>query len=106
MSPTSTRSPGCAGGTHPVQVHQTGASGFEELLEFLVRRLLAGIDPLEVCDQLRGDPTTGLAGSVTGSDLRQKCLRLGGGEETLGTTGDQLKQQLVQLGGHPGVVLT
>ena len=73
--------------------------------ELLVRGLLARVDPLEVADQLGGDPAAGLAGDVAGPDLGQQRLGLGGGQVLLRPAGDQLQQQLVQLGDHPGVVL-
>ena len=75
-------------------------------LELLVGGLLAGVDPLQVGDQLGGDPAAGLAGGVAGSDLGQQRLGLGGGQVLLRPAWDQLEQQLVQLGDHPGVVLT
>ena len=98
--------PGGAGGAHAVQVHQGGAGGFDQRLELFVGGLLAGIDPLQVGDQLRGDPASGLAGNITGPDFGQERLSLGCGEVSLGSARDEFQQQLVQLGGHPGVVLT
>jgi hypothetical protein len=74
--------------------------------EFLVRCLLALVDPFEVTDQFRGHPAAGLAGGVPASDLGQQRLSLGGGEVRLCAAGDQLGQQLVQLVDRPGVVLT
>ena len=56
--------------------------------------------------EFRGDPTAGLAHGVAGPDLGEDRLGLGGGEVLLGPAGDELEQQLVQLGDHPGVVLT
>jgi hypothetical protein len=50
-------------------------------------------------------PASGLAGGVTRADLGEQCLGLGGGKEPLGA-GDELQEQLVQLGGLPGVLLT
>jgi hypothetical protein len=43
-----------AGGANTVEVGQGGAGGGEQLVEFLVRCLLAGIDPLKITDQFRG----------------------------------------------------
>ena len=63
------------------------------------------VDPLQVGDQLGGDPATRLAHDVAWSDLGQQRLGLGGGEVLLRTTGDELEQQLVELGDHPGVVV-
>ena len=49
--------PGGAGRADAVQVHQCGAGGGDEFLEFFVGLLGALVDPLEVTDQLRGDST-------------------------------------------------
>ena len=68
--------PGGAGGADAVQVEQTGAGGFDQLGELLVGGLLPGIDPLQVSDQLGGDPAAGLADDVAGPDLGQQCLGL------------------------------
>jgi hypothetical protein len=51
-----------------VQVHQRGAGGGDQFLEFLVGFLGAPVDPFEVADQLRGDPPSSLADRVTGPD--------------------------------------
>ncbi len=66
--------PGGAGGADAVQVHQRGPGGCHQLAQLLVRSLLAPVDPLQVGDQLRGDPATGLAGCVARTDLRQQAL--------------------------------
>jgi hypothetical protein len=71
-----------------------------------VRGLLALIDPLEIGDELRGHPPAGLARSVPGTHRGQQRLGLGCGQVLLRPTGDELQQQVVQLGHHPGVVLT
>ena len=105
MSPTSTSSRAAPEGPMPGRSSRRCRCG-DEFGELLVGGLLALVDPLEVGDQLRGDPTAGLAGGVAGSDLGQQCLGLAGGEVLLRPARDQLQQQLVQLGDHPGVVLT
>ena len=98
--------PGRAGGADAVQVHQAGAGRGDQLGEFLVRGLLALIDPLEVADQLGGDPPTGLAGDVARADRGQQGLGLGGGQVLLRTARDQFQQQVVDLGHLAGVVIT
>src|SRR5215467_3761281 len=64
------------GGADSVQVGQGGAGRLEQLVEFFVRGLFAGIDPLEIGDQLRGDTTTGLARDITRANLCQQRFRL------------------------------
>ena len=96
--------PSGAGGADAVQVHQAGAGGGEEFFELFVRGLLAGVDPLEVRDQLGRDPASGLAHDVPGPHGREQCLGLGSGQALLRTTRDH-QQQRVQLGDHPRVVL-
>lgn len=56
-------------------------------------------------DEFRGDAAAGLAGNVAGSDLGQERSCLSGGEVLLRSAWDEFEQQLVELGGHPGVVL-
>src|SRR3954454_9347885 len=53
-----------------------------------------------------GDASTGLAGGVAGPHLRKENLGLCGRDVLLRATGDELEEQLVELGDHPGVVLT
>jgi hypothetical protein len=85
MSPTSTNSRAAAGGADAGQVEQSGAGGGDQLGELLVRGLLPLIDPLQVTDQLRRDPTSGLAGGIAGPDRGQQCLGLPGGQVLLRT---------------------
>ena len=97
---------GSTGGPDAVQVHQVGASGGHEHFELLVGGLAAGVDAFQVRDQLGGDPTPDLAGGIAGTDPGQQDLGLGGGKVLLRPTRNELEQQLVQLAGHPSVVLT
>lgn len=94
------------GGSDAVQVQQAGAGLLDQLGELLVRGLLPRIDLLQVSDQLGRDPATGLADDVSWSDLGQQRLGLRRGQVPLRPAGDQLEQQLVQLAGLAGVVLT
>lgn len=89
MSPTSTssRAPGGAGRSAAVQVHQRGAGGSDQILQFLVGFLGASVDPFEVTDQLRGRPASGLADRVTRPDRGQQGFGLGGGQALLRPTG-------------------
>jgi hypothetical protein len=48
--------------------------------------------PLEVGDQLRGNPAAGLADGVARPDLGQQGLGLRRGQVLLGTAGDQFQQ--------------
>ena len=105
MSPTSTSSRAAPEGPMPCRSSSLVPVAATSSRELLVGGLLPGVDPLQVGDQLGGDPAAGLAGDVAGPDLRQQCLGLGGGQVLLRPAGDQLEQQLVQLGDHPGVVL-
>src|SRR5437870_4829243 len=66
MSATSTSSRAAPDGPMPGQVQQAGAGGGEQVGEFLVGGLLALVDPLEVCDQLRGDTPSGLPSGIAG----------------------------------------
>jgi hypothetical protein len=75
-------------------------------VSFLVGCLLAGIDSLQVGDQFRGDPAADLPGGIAWAHCGQQRSGLAGGEVLLRSTGDQLQEQLVELGDHPGVVLT
>jgi hypothetical protein len=104
MSPISTSSRG-AGGADAVQIHQRTAGGGDQLFEFLGGGLLALVDPLEVTDQLGGDASACLARGIARPHGGQQGLGLGGGQGRLGPAGDELQQQVVQLGDHPGVVL-
>ena len=53
--------PGGTGGADAVQVEQRRCRCHRQVDEFLVRGLLALVDPLEVDDQLERDPLSGLA---------------------------------------------
>lgn len=88
-----------------MQVQQGGAGGFDQLGQLFVRGLLSCVDPFEVCDQLGGDPASGLADHVTWPHRRQQRLGLGGRQVLLRTARDQLEQQLVQLGGLARVLI-
>jgi hypothetical protein len=98
--------PGSAGRADPVQVSQGGASGPEQHAEFPVCVLLALVDAFQVADQLGGDPATGLARGIAGPDGGQQNSGLDRRKALLGPAGDELEQQLMQLGDHPGVVFT
>jgi NAD(P)-dependent dehydrogenase (short-subunit alcohol dehydrogenase family) len=98
--------PGSAGGADPVQIGQGGAGGGEQHIEFLVRLLLALVDAFQVADQLGGDPAAGFARGIAGADPGEQRFGLGRGQVLLGPAGDELEQQLMQLGDHPGVVFT
>ena len=98
--------PGCAGGADAVQVEQRGAGGFHVGDEFLVGLLLALVDPLEVFNQLQGDPFASDADNVGWLHAGQQSTGLGGREVPFGAAGDQLQQQLVQLAHLHGVFLT
>jgi hypothetical protein len=74
-----------------VQVHQRGAGGGDQFLEFLVGLFGALVDPLEVGDQVGGHSAAGVAGRVAGPDRGQQCLGLGGGQALLGPAGDQFQ---------------
>ena len=106
MSPTSTSSRAAPEGPMPCRSSRLVPVAATSSRELLVRGLLAGIDPLQVADQLGGDPAPGLARGVTGPDLGQQRLGLGRGQVLLRPARDQLEQQVVQLADHPGVVLT
>ena len=90
--------PGRPGGSDAGQVQQAGPGGGDELTEFLVRGLLPGVDPLQISDELRGDPAPGLPGHIALPDLGQQSFGLGCGQVLLRTTRDQLEQQMMQLG--------
>jgi len=64
------------------------------------------MDPFQVADQLGGDAASGLADRVTGTHLGEQRFGLSSGEVLLRAARDQFQQQLVELGDHPGVVLT
>jgi len=98
--------PGGAGGSDAVQVEQRRAGGFDQLFEFGVRGLLAGIDPLQVSDEFRGDAAAGLAYRIARPDSGQQCLGLCRGQVPFRAAGDELEQQLVELGDLAGVFLT
>ena len=75
MSPTSTEQPGRAGRADAVQVQSASVPvAATQLGQFLVRRLLALVDPLEIADQLGGDPAAGLAGDVPRAHGGQQLL--------------------------------
>ena len=84
--------PSCAGGSDAVQAEQTGAGGFDQVGELLVRFLLSGVDALEVRDELGSDPAAGLADGVARSDLGQQRLGLGRGQVSFRPAGDELEQ--------------
>lgn len=104
-SPTSTRRPGCAGRADAVQAHQRGPGGLDEGGELLVRGVLTLIDALQVSDQLGRGAAAGLAGEVAGSDGREQGFGLGGGRVLLRCAGDQLEQQVLDLGHLAGVLV-
>jgi hypothetical protein len=79
MSPTSTRQPRRAGGTDAVEGQQSPPTTNSPNSSQRRDRPLAGIDPLLVSDQLRGDTAACLACGVPWSDLSQQCLGLAGG---------------------------
>ena len=56
--------PGSTGGADAVQVKQAGAGGPDQCLEFLVRRLGAGVDLLQVHYQLHRDALAGLRDDI------------------------------------------
>jgi hypothetical protein len=64
------------GRADPVQVSERGAGRLEQLVEFFVGGLLAGVDPLEIADQLRSDTTAGLARDIARADRSQQRFRL------------------------------
>ncbi len=105
MSPTSTSSRAAPEGPIPCRSVSVVPVAASSCVEFFVRGLLAGVDPLEIADQLRGDPAAGLAGDVTRADRGQQRFGLGRGQILLRPARDQLQQQPMQLGDHPGVVL-
>src|SRR2546423_9674716 len=72
-----------AGRADAVQVHQRGAAGGDQFLEFFVGLLGTLVDPLEVSNQLRGHPAPGLAGRVARPDGGQQRLGLGSGQALL-----------------------
>ena len=73
---------------------------------YLVGLLLALVDPLEVFNQLQGDPFASDADNVGWLHAGQQSTGLGGREVPFGAAGDQLQQQLVQLAHLHGVFLT
>jgi hypothetical protein len=95
-----------AGRADAVHRQQRGAGRLEELTQLLVGGLLPRVDPLEVGDELGGDAPAGLAGGVPRPHLRQQHLRLRCRQVLLRAARDELKQQVVQLRDHPGVVFT
>ena len=66
--------PGSTRRADPVQVSQGSAGGPEQRAEFLVRLLLALVDPFQVADQLGGDPAAGLARGIAGADRASSAL--------------------------------
>src|SRR5215469_7941264 len=60
--------PGRAGWSDAVELSECAAGGGEQLAQFLVGRLLALVDPLQVTDQLCSDPAPRLAGRIPGPD--------------------------------------
>ena len=72
-----------------VELHQAAAGGSDQLGEFLVGRLLALVDPLQVGDQLGCDAAPGLAGGVAWADLHQQGLGLSSGQVAFRSARDQ-----------------
>jgi hypothetical protein len=64
--------PGGAGRPDPVQAHQRGAGGLDSGGQLLVGGLLALVDPLQVGDQLGGDPAAGLPVRIPWPDPGQQ----------------------------------
>ena len=64
------------------------------------------MDAYQVADQFGGHPASGLPDDVTWANSVEQRLGLNGGEVLLRSTWNQLEEQLVELGDHPGVVLT
>ena len=79
----------------PVQFHQAGPGRGDEVAELFVGSPPAGIDTLEVADELGGDPAPCLAGDVAWADPCKQSLGLGSGEILLRPARDQLEQQVV-----------
>ncbi len=85
--------PGRTGGADAVQIEQSGSRLRQQFGELLVGGFLAGIDPLEVTDQLGSHPASGLADGIAGTDLGEQRLGLSGGKVLLRPAGDQFQQQ-------------
>ena len=66
--------PGGTGWSDAVEVEQLAAGRADQLDQFLVGGLLAGVDPLEVADQFRSDLPAGLPGHIAWPDLGQQRL--------------------------------
>ena len=96
MSPTSTRSRAAPDGPMPVQVHQRGSAGSDQLAQLFLDRLDLLVDGLELDDQLDREPAPGLADDVAGLDGGDHCLGLVRGQELLCPAWEELQQQLVQ----------
>jgi hypothetical protein len=63
-----------AGRADPVQAHQAGAGGLEQIPQFLVRGLLALVDAVNVADQLASHPPARFPGRILRPDLIQEGL--------------------------------
>jgi hypothetical protein len=105
MSPTSTSSRAATEGPIPGRFISPVPVAARKFGELLVGGLLPLVDPLQVADQLRRHATAGLPGRITRSHPRRQCPGLPGRQVLLRTARDQLEEQLVQLGDHPGVVV-
>ena len=97
MSPTSTSSRAAPEGPMPCRVVSVVSVVAQQRGELLVRGLLAGIDPLEVHDQLHRDPLAGLADHVTRTHRREDLAGLRGGQVTLGAARNQFQHKGMQL---------
>ena len=63
-----------AGRADPFQGSQRGAGGLQRRGQLLARGFLALVDPLQVADQLGGDPPPGLPGRSRGRTRAGKTL--------------------------------
>ena len=89
--------PRCTRGADAVQGQQGGVDLGQQRQQLLVRSLLAGIDPLEVHDQLHRDALAGLADDVPRTHRREQAACLGCGQVTLGAARNQFQHKGMQL---------
>ncbi len=90
------QNPGRAGRTDAIKRAQTGPGRVQKLGQLFVGRGHLAIERRQVRDQLCGELPSGSAHHIAWTHRGQQDTCLGGGQELLGASGDQLGEQLVQ----------
>ena len=96
MSPTATSSRAAPDGPMPVSAGEAAAGRGEQFVELFVGGLLAQVDPLEVTDQLHGDPQRALPAASRGRTVASSLVAWAAGQVLLRTTRNEFQQQDMQ----------